>query len=49
MGDQTLSMPLQKMIAGHADITPIREKLMSRESKIADVVADFWKEWKTNN
>jgi NAD(P)H-nitrite reductase large subunit len=45
MGDQTLSMPLQKMIAGKADITPIREKLMAPEAKIADVVAEFWKEW----
>jgi NADPH-dependent 2,4-dienoyl-CoA reductase/sulfur reductase-like enzyme len=45
MGDQTLSLPLQKLIAGHADISPIREKLMARDVKIADVVADFWREW----
>jgi nitrite reductase (NADH) large subunit len=45
MGDQTLSLPLQKMIAGHADISPIREKLMARDVKIADVIADFWREW----
>ena len=45
MGDQTLSLPLQKIIAGHADISPIREKLLARDAKIADVVADFWKEW----
>ena len=46
MGDQTLSAPLQKMIAGKADISPIREKLLARDVKIADVVVDFWKEWK---
>ena len=45
MGDQTLSAPLQKMVAGHADISPIREKLMAHDAKIADVVADFWREW----
>lgn len=45
MGDQTLSMPLQKMIADKADITPIRERLLAREARIADVVAEFWKEW----
>ena len=46
MGDQTLSAPLQKMIAGKADISPIREKLLAHDVKIADVVIDFWKEWK---
>ncbi|MBI5933435.1 MAG: NAD(P)/FAD-dependent oxidoreductase [Chloroflexi bacterium] len=45
MGDQTLSLPLQKIIAGHADISSIREKLLARDAKIADVVADFWREW----
>lgn len=45
MGDQTLSLPLQKIIAGHADISPIREKLLSRDAKVADVLADFWREW----
>jgi NADPH-dependent 2,4-dienoyl-CoA reductase/sulfur reductase-like enzyme len=48
MGDQTLSTPLQKMVAGHADISPIREKLMARDAKVADVVADFWKEWRVD-
>jgi NAD(P)H-nitrite reductase large subunit len=46
MGDQKLSMPLQKIIASRADITPIREKLLASDAKIADVVVDFWKEWK---
>ncbi|GIK08991.1 MAG: pyridine nucleotide-disulfide oxidoreductase [Anaerolineaceae bacterium] len=45
MGDQTLSMPLQKMIADGADITPIRSRLLARDTRIADVVAEFWKEW----
>jgi len=48
MGDQTLSIPLQKMIAGKADISPIREKLMAHDVKIADVVVEFWKEWSRN-
>jgi NAD(P)H-nitrite reductase large subunit len=46
IGDQTLSIPLQKMIAANADISPIREKLLARDAKIADVVIDYWKEWK---
>jgi NAD(P)H-nitrite reductase large subunit len=45
MGDQTVSTPLQKLIAGKADISSIREKLLAHDAKIADVVVDFWKEW----
>jgi NAD(P)H-nitrite reductase large subunit len=45
MGDQTLSMPLQKLVAGRADISPIREKLLAHDAKLADVVVDFWKNW----
>jgi nitrite reductase (NADH) large subunit len=46
MGDQKLSWPLQKMIAGGADITPIREKLLAPEAPIADLIADFWVTWR---
>ena len=49
MGDQTLSTPLQKMIAAQADISPIRAKLLARDAKVADVVADFWAAWNTAN
>jgi NADPH-dependent 2,4-dienoyl-CoA reductase/sulfur reductase-like enzyme len=46
MGDQKLSWPLQKMIAGGADISPIREKLLAPEAPIADLIADFWVIWR---
>jgi NAD(P)H-nitrite reductase large subunit len=49
MGDQTLSMPLQKLVANKADISPIREKLLTHDAKIADVIADFWKEWQATS
>jgi NAD(P)H-nitrite reductase large subunit len=45
MGDQTLSIPLQKMIAGGADISAVREKLLAPDAPIADVLADFWRGW----
>jgi NAD(P)H-nitrite reductase large subunit len=45
MGDQTLSMPLQKMIAANVDISPIRERLLQPNARLADIVLDFWKEW----
>lgn len=47
MGDQTLSAPLQKMIANRMDISLIREKLLARETKIPDVIVDFWNRQKT--
>jgi NAD(P)H-nitrite reductase large subunit len=46
MGDQTLSWPLQKMIAGGADISSIRGKLMATDAPIADLVAEYWLEWR---
>ena len=48
MGDQTLSWPLQKMIAGRADISSIREHLMQPNAPLADLIAQFWMSWRTN-
>ncbi len=48
MGDQTISAPLQKIIRNKMDITPMREKLLARDAKIADVVVDFWTNHKMN-
>ncbi|MDP1547548.1 MAG: FAD-dependent oxidoreductase [Anaerolineales bacterium] len=47
MGDQTLSMPLQRIIANQMDISPMREALLTRDAKIADVVVDFWSNLKS--
>jgi len=46
MGDQTLSMPLQKMIENRVDISPIRQKLMAPNAPIADIVAEYWIHWR---
>ncbi len=46
MGDQTLSFPLQKIIENRVDISPIRERLMAPNAPVADLIADFWKDWK---
>jgi NADPH-dependent 2,4-dienoyl-CoA reductase/sulfur reductase-like enzyme len=42
MGDQKLSIPLEKIISGKVDISPIREKLLAPAAKVADIVAEFW-------
>jgi NAD(P)H-nitrite reductase large subunit len=47
LGDQTLSWPLQKMIANGADISSIREPLMQPNAPIADLIAQFWTKWRT--
>lgn len=41
MGDQTLSMPLQKIISQQMDISAIRDQLLDKEAKIAEVIVDF--------
>jgi hypothetical protein len=46
MGDQTLSTPLQKLIANHADISPIRNRLLQKNAPVADLISDFWKVWR---
>jgi NADPH-dependent 2,4-dienoyl-CoA reductase/sulfur reductase-like enzyme len=42
IGDQRLSFPLEKIISGNMDISPIREKLLTPNAKIGDVIAEFW-------
>ena len=42
MGDQKLSLPLERMISERVDITPIREKLLMPNAKIGDVIAEYW-------
>jgi len=42
MGDQKLSFPLEKIISGNVDISPIRGKLLASNAKVGDIVADFW-------
>lgn len=46
MGDQTLSLPLEKMIGGEVDISPIRSKLLAEGSAIASVISGYWEGWR---
>jgi NADPH-dependent 2,4-dienoyl-CoA reductase/sulfur reductase-like enzyme len=48
MGDQKLSFPLEKIISGHVDISPIRERLLASNARIGDIVAEFWAGIRTN-
>jgi NAD(P)H-nitrite reductase large subunit len=42
MGDQKLSLPLEKIISGNVDISPIRERLLAPNAKVGDVISEFW-------
>jgi NAD(P)H-nitrite reductase large subunit len=46
MGDQALSQPIQQLVAAQADITPVRDRLLDPAEKPAEVVLDFWTEWR---
>jgi NADPH-dependent 2,4-dienoyl-CoA reductase/sulfur reductase-like enzyme len=49
MGDQTLSFPLQHLVTEKVDITPIHERLLQPNAPVADLIADFWIEWRSQN
>ncbi len=46
MGDQTLSQPLYHLVAGQADITPIRSQLLQPAARFGDLIAGFWAAWR---
>jgi len=49
MGDQTLSHPLHQLIAQHADISPVRNALMHPDTKLGEVISNFWTQWSASN
>jgi NAD(P)H-nitrite reductase large subunit len=48
MGDQTLSRPLQMLVAHSANITPICSRLLENNAPLADLIIDFWTQWKSS-
>jgi NADPH-dependent 2,4-dienoyl-CoA reductase/sulfur reductase-like enzyme len=46
MGDQTLSRPLQELVAAQADITSVRSQLLSDAVPLGKTIAEFWTTWK---
>ncbi|MBX0327719.1 NAD(P)/FAD-dependent oxidoreductase [Oscillochloris sp. ZM17-4] len=49
MGDQTLSRPLQRLIAAEADISPIRDSLLADGNTILERIATFSAEWECSH
>ncbi len=46
MGDQLLSLPLEKMVAGQLDISPIRSQLLAGGSATETAVLEYWQKLK---
>jgi NAD(P)H-nitrite reductase large subunit len=46
MGDQKLSLPLERIISDKVDISPIREQLLAPDAKVGDLITEFWTTWK---
>lgn len=44
MGDQSLSRPLQHLIAGQIDISPIRQRLVESPDSLIPIIEGFWKD-----
>lgn len=49
MGDQKLSLPLERIISDNVDISPIRERLLAPNARVGDLIAEFWTKWKSKN
>jgi NAD(P)H-nitrite reductase large subunit len=47
LGDQTLSIPLQQIIGEKADITPIRDRLLTFTG-LTETVTHFWETWRSH-
>lgn len=46
MGDQTLSFPLQEIIASRVDVGALAERLRQDKAPVAELIESFWREWK---
>jgi NAD(P)H-nitrite reductase large subunit len=49
MGDQTLSRPLEELVAGEVDITPIRESITQPGADMSNIIMRYWHEWRKVN
>jgi NAD(P)H-nitrite reductase large subunit len=48
MGNQTLSQPLQHLIRNKANISSIRDRILKPGAQVADILAGFWTEYRTD-
>jgi NAD(P)H-nitrite reductase large subunit len=46
MGNQELSLALQELASGEADISPIRENIVKEGADVGTLLRKYWEEWK---
>jgi NADPH-dependent 2,4-dienoyl-CoA reductase/sulfur reductase-like enzyme len=49
MGDQKLSLPLERIVSEHVDISPIRDRLLAPNARVGDVITEFWSHLRASN
>jgi NAD(P)H-nitrite reductase large subunit len=49
MGDQALSRPLHELIAQRVDISAIRAQLFNPQFTLANVIVQFWTDWRDSH
>ena len=49
MGDQTLSRPLQHLVAEKVDISSIRDDLLDTQANLSEILLDFWTSWRNDH
>jgi NAD(P)H-nitrite reductase large subunit len=49
MGDQSLSQPLEELVAGQVDISPIRSQLVNPGADLGEILLKFWNQWRNTD
>ena len=49
MGDQSLSQPLEELVANKAEITQIRGQLLQPGTDLGKTILDFWTGWRNGH
>jgi NAD(P)H-nitrite reductase large subunit len=49
MGDQTLSRPLQHLVAEQVDVSPIVDQLLQPDAPLGTLIHDFWTQWRSRD
>ena len=49
MGDQSLSQPLEDLVANEVDVSPIRNELMANTENLGPTLLTYWDQWRHQN
>jgi NAD(P)H-nitrite reductase large subunit len=49
MGDQSLSQPLEELVANEVDVSPIQGELVQRSDTLGPLLLEYWNQWRQAN